>query len=166
MKIESVKIVELKAAEYNPRQLSKDQFKSLRESLDKFGFVDPVVANKRNNVIIGGHQRVKVWQDLGNEMVPVFWVDLEPEDEKRLNVTLNAVTGDWDFDILANFFEVDDLEAWGFDMDLLPMLDEEKPKKEKNTEQSFKVMVVCKTEKERLQCVELLEKSGYDASAM
>lgn len=166
MKIEQVKISELKPAQYNPRQLKKSQFEALRESLDKFGFVDPVVVNKKNNVIVGGHQRVKVWQDLGNEMVPVFWVDLDEAEERRLNVTLNAVTGEWDFDILANQFDVDDLEEWGFDMDLLNIMgDEEEPKK-KEVKETFKVIVVCKNEVDRLNCIKLLEKNKFDAEAM
>lgn len=166
MKIEQVKISELKPAKYNPRQLKKDQFAALRESLDKFGFVDPVVVNKKGNVIVGGHQRVKVWQDLGNEMVPVFWVDLDPAEEKELNIRLNSNTGEWDFDVLGNFFEPEELEGWGFDMNLLDLDTEPPEKKKKEITEVFKIEVYCVTEEQRLECIKLLESKKYDAKAL
>lgn len=64
MKIQEVKIKDLIAAEYNPRRLTKDQCSQLKDSLTRFGMVDPIIVNnhaERNNIIVGGHQRVKVW---------------------------------------------------------------------------------------------------------
>ena len=61
------------SAEYNPRQLKKEQYQNIKESLQRFGFVDPVIVNKnkdRKNIIIGGHQRVKVAKDLEYTEVP------------------------------------------------------------------------------------------------
>lgn len=166
MKIEQVKITELKPAKYNPRQLSKSQFEALRESLDKFGFVDPIVANKKNNVIIGGHQRVKVWQDLGNEMVPVFWVDLDEAQERELNIRLNANTGDWDTDILANMFETEELEAWGFDMEILDIMDdggEKKKAKGGEGDVTYKILIECETEEKRETTLDFLKKHKIKA---
>jgi ParB-like chromosome segregation protein Spo0J len=63
MKLTTKKISELIPAEYNPRQLTKSQYKHLKESLKKFGMVDPVIINKnkdRKNIVIGGHQRFPV----------------------------------------------------------------------------------------------------------
>lgn len=117
-KIVNKNIEDLKYAEYNPRQLSKDQFKHLKDSLDRFGFVDPVIVNKnpdRENIIIGGHQRVKVAKKLGMLDVPCIELDLSYDKEKELNVRLNKNTGDWDYDILVNNFNIDDLVEFGFD---------------------------------------------------
>ena len=117
-KIVNKSIDDLKYAEYNPRQLSKDQFKHLKDSLDRFGFVDPVIVNKnpdRENIIIGGHQRVKVAKKLGMLDVPCIELDLSYDKEKELNVRLNKNTGDWDYDILVNNFNIDDLVEFGFD---------------------------------------------------
>lgn len=104
-------------AEYNPRQLTKDQYKNLRDSIDRFGLVDPIIVNKnkdRKNIIIGGHQRVKVAKDMKIEVVPCLELDLTYEKERELNVRLNRNTGEWDMDSLANFFDVDELMDWGF----------------------------------------------------
>ena len=116
-------------AEYNPRQLTKDQYKHLKDSIDRFGLVDPIIVNKnkkRKNIIIGGHQRVKVAKDMNIKEVPVIELDLTYDRERELNVRLNANTGEWDTDILANMFELDELQDWGFDdIDLKLFEDEE-----------------------------------------
>jgi len=130
MKIENKSIKDLIQAEYNPRQLSKEQFNTLKDSLVEFGFVDPIIINsnpKRKNIIIGGHQRVKVAKEIGIKEVPCFKINLSLEKEKELNVRLNKNTGDWDWDLLANNFDVNNLLEWGFTEEDLQF---EAPKKE------------------------------------
>lgn len=111
-------ISDLIPAEYNPRTLSDKQFKDLKKSLQKFGFVDPVIINMhkdRKNIIVGGHQRVKVWESIGNDTVPCVEVILTEKQERELNVRLNKNSGSWDFDKLADFFDEMDLIDWGFE---------------------------------------------------
>jgi hypothetical protein len=118
MKVIDRKISELIPAEYNPRILKDKQYKDIKKSLQRFGIVDPIIVNMhpdRKNVIVGGHQRVKVWADLGNETIPCTEVSLDLKKEQELNVRLNKNTGEFDFDALANFFEVGDLKEWGFE---------------------------------------------------
>jgi hypothetical protein len=118
MKIVNRKIKELIGAEYNPRELTKDQYKQLKDSLLRFGVVDPVIVNKhpdRDNIIIGGHQRSKVWGDMGNESIPTVELSLTLDKEKELNVRLNKNTGQFDMDMLANNFDTEDLIEWGFE---------------------------------------------------
>ena len=117
MKIVNRKISELIHAEYNPRQLTEDQHQQLKDSLARFGFVDPVIINKhseRLDIIVGGHQRCKVWAGMGNSEVPTVEVDLTPDKEKELNIRLNKNSGDWDYDMLANYFDTEELMEWGF----------------------------------------------------
>ena len=121
-------IDDLISAEYNPRQLTKSQYSDLKDSIKRFGIVDPMIVNthtERKNILVGGHQRVKVAKDLGFKEVPCVEVDLNPDQEKELNVRLNKNTGDWDFDALANYFEVEDLTDWGFSEDELSFFEEE-----------------------------------------
>ena len=104
-------------AEYNPRQLTKDQYQNLKDSISRFGLVDPIIVNsnkERKNIIVGGHQRVKVAKDMDIEFVPVIEVDLSYDKERELNVRLNKNTGEWDMDVLANMFDMDELIDWGF----------------------------------------------------
>ena len=118
MKIKERKITELNPAEYNPRQLTDKQYKQLKKSLKTFGCVEPVVINcnpMRKDVIIGGHQRCIVWADLGNDTIPTVEIELGEAEEMELNVRLNKNTGEFDFDILANYFDMDILKEWGFE---------------------------------------------------
>ena len=59
MKIRNIEISKLKPATYNPRQITKKQVKDLKESIEKFGVVDPIIVNK-DFTIIGGHQRYMI----------------------------------------------------------------------------------------------------------
>jgi len=112
-----VAITKLKEAEYNPRELTDKQYADIKASMEKFGFVDPVIVNAgkgRKNVLIGGHQRIKIARDMGIEEVPVVYLNLSPEDERELNVRLNKNVGQWDWDMLANNFDEKALIGWGF----------------------------------------------------
>ena len=105
-------------AEYNPRQLTKDQHQHLKDSIQRFGLVDPILVNKhkdRKDIIIGGHQRVRVAKDLDIQEVPCIELSLSYEKERELNVRLNKNSGSWDYDVLANMFEMEELQDWGFD---------------------------------------------------
>ena len=109
-------------AEYNPRQLSKDDYKSIKDSISRFGLVDPIIVNKhkdRKNIIVGGHQRIRIAKDLKFDKVPCVEVDLPYDKERELNVRLNKNTGSFDFDILADMFDMDELIDWGFTEDEL-----------------------------------------------
>lgn len=109
LNIKTVKISELNPAPYNPRKWSEEATSQLAESISKFGLVDPILVNKatgRENVVIGGHFRLKVAEELGFKEVPVVYVDIpDLERERELNVRLNKNLGDWDFELLAKFDE-------------------------------------------------------------
>lgn len=69
----------------------------------------------RRDVIIGGHQRCKVWADLGNKTIPTVEVELDEAGEMELNVRLNKNTGEFDFDVLSSYFDMEVLKEWGFE---------------------------------------------------
>jgi DNA modification methylase len=99
----------LKAAEYNPRTWDKEAEQQLKDSITKFGVVDPLLANEapgREGVVIGGHFRLSVIKELGIETVPVVYLNIpDIEREKELNLRLNKNTGAWDEALLAQFDE-------------------------------------------------------------
>ena len=108
----------LNPAPYNPRQASEEEYHQLKESINKFGLVDPLLVNaspSRENVVIGGHFRLKIAKDMGFKTIPVVYINIpDIEKEKELNLRLNRNTGSWNFDELANFDE-DVLKDIGFD---------------------------------------------------
>lgn len=117
MIIEYVPIEQLKFADYNPRNITEKQVEDLKASIEKFGVVEPVVVNKnpeRKDIIVGGHQRTRILQLLGFKTVPVVYVDLDEAKERELNIRLNKNTGEWDWNKLANEFDVEDLKEYGF----------------------------------------------------
>ena len=116
---EKRKIKELVPYVANPRQITDKQAKDLKASLDKFGVADPLVINT-DNTIIGGHQRKKILETLIG-VDPDFEIDVRVPDReltideaRELNVRLNKNVAGWDFDVLANNFELEDLKDWGF----------------------------------------------------
>lgn len=131
MKIEYVPISELQFADYNPRAATKKEAAELKKSLERFGFVEPVVVNsdpKRKNIIIGGHFRVRTAKDLGIKEVPVHYVKISDEKKEReLNLRLNKNLGHWDAKLLVEFdenllldvgFEADELDKLFADLKL------------------------------------------------
>ena len=124
MKVQQVDPASLVPAEYNPRKISDHQAEALKRSLDRWGFVEPIVANKRTGKIVGGHQRVNAALALAVAKVPVHWVDIDEDSEKALNIALNKISGEWEDNRLAELLtELEqggqDLEDLGFDPDEL-----------------------------------------------
>ena len=113
MQIEHKLLSELNPATYNPRQITTKQYNHLKKSIEKFGIVDPIIINK-DMTVIGGHQRLKICIALKYKEIDCVVLDLSKEEERELNVRLNKNTGDFDMDILANEFDIDELVDWGF----------------------------------------------------
>ena len=107
----------LKPAEYNPRKKLKPgdrEYKKIKDSIEEFGFADPLVVNA-DMTIIGGHQRLNVAIDLGYTEVPCAVVDVDKTREKALNIALNKITGEWDEQLLADLLT--DLKDADYDLD-------------------------------------------------
>ena len=138
MKIEIKKLSELKPAPYNPRTSTAKQESHLKNSLTKFGFVEPIIFNKQTGYIVGGHFRVRELQKLGYKEIECVIVDLNIEDEKELNIRLNANTGSFDFDVLANSWDENLLLEWGLS---IPNFDSEVESEEKEGQETDKCIV-------------------------
>jgi len=134
MDLETIPITSIIPAEYNPRKISDTEYEKLANSINEFGFVDPIIINLNNNHIIGGHQRYTVLLDqyiqkgenselnlirLGDIgwIFPETELTIHDEDyEKALNIALNQISGEWDLDKLEEIFT--ELTINGFDTEL------------------------------------------------
>lgn len=122
--LEKRKFKDLTSFYKNPRQLSEFQAEHLRASIDKFGLIDRPCINQ-NGTIIGGHQRLSLLKLLSEDEIEVWVPDrlLDNFEVEELNIRLNKNTGDWDYDILANEWEITDLLQWGFEPHQLGICD-------------------------------------------
>jgi DNA modification methylase len=109
LKIQWVDIDNLKPSEYNPRKWTEKEINDLKESIKRFGIVDPLIINSaenRKNIVIGGHFRLTILKELGYKKVPVVYVNIpDIKKEKELNLRLNKNLGEWNIELLANFDE-------------------------------------------------------------
>ena len=122
MKITKRKIKDLIRAEYNPRKITPVEEFDLRESLMRFGLVEPIIINinkERKDIVIGGHQRLKIWEELGNDEIDCNQIDLTLDKERELNIRLNKNGGSFDDDLIKEYFDYEELTEWGFTPDEL-----------------------------------------------
>ena len=121
MQTEVMKLADINPAPYNPRvelQPGDTQYEALKNSVGRFGLVEPLVVNRRTGNLISGHQRLNILKAQGAEEAEVVVVDLDEETEKAANIAMNKIEGEWDYDKLDEIFEdldTDDLKFTGFE---------------------------------------------------
>ena len=117
MIVETVKIDDLISPDYNPRHITPEALESLKQSIDEFGYIDPLIVNRVNMHVVGGNQRLECLKALDYKEVEVIFIN-EPDinREKAINIRLNNSSGDWDIGKLDTIFN--DLEIEGFDLTL------------------------------------------------
>lgn len=119
MQVEKVAISKLNPAKYNPRKDLKPgdtEYEKLKRSMAEFGYVEPIIWNKRTGNIVGGHQRYKILKDIKYKEAECVIVDLDDNREKALNVALNNISGEFDIPLLTDLLK--DLSANDFDVSL------------------------------------------------
>ena len=118
-----VKLSSLKLNEKNPRTITKDAFEKLCSSVQKFPKMMALrgIVVDKDDVVIGGTQRYRACLALGMKEIPTSWVKdakaLTAQERKRFIIADNApdgAAGAWDFDMLANEWEVEQLKDFGF----------------------------------------------------
>lgn len=119
MKPNLIPIENIKENPDNPRSITKDKFKKLVKSLKEFPEMlklRPIVVDK-DNVILGGNMRFKAATELGIKKVYVIQADeLTDEQKREFIIKDNSSYGAWDFDLLANEWDLDNLTDWGIDV--------------------------------------------------
>jgi len=117
-----IRLSDLKLNEANPRVIKDDKFKKLVESIKSFPQMmelRPIVVDEMN-VIQGGNMRYRALVELGYKEVPEAWVkrgkDLTPEQWREFVIKDNVGFGEWDFEMLANEWNADELQEWGMDL--------------------------------------------------
>ena len=117
-----MKLKDIKPNPNNPRVLRDDKFAKLKQSISEFPkmlSLRPMVIDE-NNMVLGGNMRLRALQDLGytdiDETCVKYAKDLTEEEKQRFIIADNVAFGEWDWDTLANDWEVVDLEEWGLNI--------------------------------------------------
>lgn len=117
--MEKIDIDKIKPNEANPRTISKEKFELLKKSITDFPDMlelRPLVIDE-NNIVLGGNMRLKALIELGYKTVPVVRAgSLSAEQKKEFIIKDNVGFGDWEWDTLANEWDVDKLTEWGLDI--------------------------------------------------
>jgi ParB-like chromosome segregation protein Spo0J len=163
-KIEKVSISSITENAENPRTINKHKFQKLVNSVREFPemlSLRPIVVNK-NNIILGGNLRYKACKELGlKEVYIIQAADLDDKQAQEFIVKDNVGFGEWDWDILANDWDVKELEEWG--LDGFPFEEEEKELKDisDTIESSFRIEVEIENEEEQEKLYNELIEKGY-----
>lgn len=110
------KIDKLIPTQENPRSINKKAYESLKKSLRDFPEMKQLreIVVDENLQILGGHQRIYALKDLGYEEVYVKKVTGLSESKKReFIIKDNTSSGEWDTDIIANRWDIEELAEWG-----------------------------------------------------
>ena len=165
--MELLKISAVKPNTDNPRVIRDNKFQKLVASIKEFPEMlklRPIVVNK-DMIILGGNMRYKACIEAGLREVWVLKAaDLTKEQENEFIVKDNVGFGEWDWDVLANEWDVKELEEWG--LDGFPFEDNEIKEKEDidlsdKIKEIFEVIITCGNESEQEATFEELTKKGY-----
>lgn len=119
MKTETVKITEVKNNPNNPRVIKDDKFTKLVNSIKEFPKmleIRPIVVND-DMIVLGGNMRLKACKEAGLKEVPIIKASELTEDEQRQFIIKDNVSGgEWDWEMLANEWDSEQLEDWGLDV--------------------------------------------------
>jgi hypothetical protein len=141
----TVKVKDLKPYERNPRRLSEKDYERLKKSLTENGYHQRVLATKDLRVL-GGHQRIRCLKELGIKEIAVLVPnrDLSSEEFKRLLIQDNLPFGSWDFDLLSEDFDIEELINLGMPEDWLGVGEETGPGEDgRNAEEEDARIVHC-----------------------
>jgi len=164
-KIEKVSISSITENAANPRTINKHKFQKLVNSVKEFPemlSLRPIIVNK-DNVILGGNMRYKACKELGlKEVYIIQAADLGDKQAQEFIIKDNVGFGEWDWDVLANDWDVKELEEWG--LEGFPF--EEEEEKELNDisdtiESSYRIEVEIENEEEQEKLYNELIEKGY-----
>lgn len=123
----TVKVKDLVPNPKNPRmdlRPGMPMYDKLKNSIGRFGYIDPIIWNRRTGMIVSGHQRFQVMKDIAEENgepfdeIDVMEVDMPENKQDSFMVAVNKITGFWDMEKLASLFrelEEEDLKYTGYD---------------------------------------------------
>lgn len=163
MQVKTVKISEVKLNPNNPRLIKDDKFAKLVQSikdLPQMLSIRPIVVNT-DMIVLGGNMRLKACKEAGLKEVPIIVADDLNEDQQReFLIKDNVSGGEWDWSMIANDWDSEQLEQWGLDVpDLEEHLNEDLSEK---IIELYRIEVICKDEEHQEKTYNKLIEQGYE----
>jgi ParB-like chromosome segregation protein Spo0J len=162
--MERVDIKQVRPNPDNPRFIKGNKFEKLVKSIKEFPqMLDlrPIVVNQ-DMIVLGGNMRLKACEEAGLKEVPIIFADnLTPEQEKEFIIKDNSSFGEWDWDLLANEWNTDQLADWGLDIPNFDTDIEDEKDLSDQLEQSFKIEIDLESEEEQEKMYNQLINDGY-----
>lgn len=166
MKVDKVKISEVKTNPKNPRLIKDDKFKKLVKSIQEFPQMlelRPIVVDE-NNIVLGGNMRLKACKEAGMKEVYIVKAENLTELQKdEFIVKDNVGFGEWDWDMLANEWDTEKLDEWGLDLPIILDSSEDDLKDLSSTiDNLYRIEVVCKDEEHQENTYNKLIEQGHE----
>ena len=166
MKTIKVKITDIKVNPNNPRLIKDDKFAKLVKSVQEFPEmleIRPIVVNS-DMVVLGGNMRLKACKEAGIKEVPIIIADnLTEEQQREFLIKDNVSGGEWDWNLLANEWDTEQLIDWGVDIPDFS-IEEELEQKDLSSEidNLFRIEIICKDEESQENTYNKLIEQGYE----
>lgn len=161
MKATKVKIGSIKPNPNNPRIIKDDKFEKLVRSIKEFPEmlqIRPIVVNG-DNIVLGGNMRLRACKEAGLKEVYIIKADhLTEEQQREFIIKDNVSGGEWDWDLIANEWDEEQLTEWGLDIKTITLEDENQ---DEQANIVFSLTVKCTTQEEQEKTYNDLIKQGY-----
>jgi len=172
MKIQKAKLSEVKLNPNNPRLIKDDKFKKLVQSIKDFPEmlnIRPIVVNS-DMVILGGNMRYKACKEAGLKEIPIIITDLSEDKQREFLIKDNTSGGEWDWEVLANEWDVEQLEGWGLDVPDFgadtELLEAEQKDLSGDLKETFEVIISCNDETHQEQVYNKMIADGFNVRVL
>jgi len=164
-----VKIENVKTNPKNPRIIKDEKYKKLVKSIKEFPDMlhkRPIVAFTDKDgkyVVLGGNMRLKALNELKYKEVPIILADEWTEEQKHeFLIKDNVGFGEWDWDSLANEWDVEKLDEWGLDVPIFKDDETELKDLSSTIDNLYRIEIICKDEEHQENSYNKLIEQGYE----
>ena len=163
MKTEKIKISKIKRNPNNPRLIKDNKFHKLVKSIKEFPEmldIRPIVVNEEM-IVLGGNMRLKACQEAGLKEISIIKAnELTAEQQREFIVKDNVGFGEWDWDMIANEWDIDELKEWGMDVPKFELSEDDKDLSDTLIE-SLRIEIEMESEEEQEKLYNELIEKGY-----
>lgn len=149
----------------NPRLIKDEKFAKLVKSIKEFPQMlelRPIVVND-DMIVLGGNMRLKACKEAGLKEVPIIKASsLTPEQQREFIIKDNVGFGEWDWELIANEWDTEQVTDWGLDIPDFDNKIDEKEDLSDYIKTDYRIEVICKDETEQEKIYNSLIEKGYD----